>query len=64
MKSKLQVILCLIVFGLPAMAQTTKITTPDQTAATCSCCDQCTGTCCGDCLAGDCGSDCCGGQCC
>ena len=64
MKSKLQLVLCLIVFALPAMAQTVTMTTPAQTAVICSCCDHCTGTCCGDCASGDCGADCCGGQCC
>ncbi len=64
MKSKLQLALCLIVFALPSMAQTSKITTPNQAAATCSCCDHCTGSCCDDCASGNCGADCCGGLCC
>ncbi|HZP23470.1 MAG TPA: hypothetical protein VFB04_08485 [Terriglobales bacterium] len=61
MKSKLQLVLCLIAFALPAMAMTT--ITPRLNATICACCDHCTGTCCGDCGSGIC-SDCCDGQCC
>jgi len=63
MKTKLQIVLCLLALALTASAQTTKLATANQSAVTCACCDHCNGTCCGDCVSGDC-TGCCDGQCC
>jgi len=64
MRSKLQLVLCMLALALPAMAVTTTIATSARNSAACVCCDQCTGNCCDDCASGNC-ADCCDScQCC
>lgn len=54
MKSKLQLVFCIVALALSTMALTTKLAAQTRNDCACACCDQCSSGCCDSGACGDC----------